>query len=150
MWLFDVTQLGCMRWCSYCTRSRRQGEFVKSSKHQQTVFHAYMRLQRQPVNMQLIILRSWFPPLSPCSYTHSFSFSHALRQYCTHARWWIDTFHLISQVYGRHGGIFDSKALMGHHFFVIRAIAGSEKESGEEIQDRLTKEFFETIEDYVA
>lgn len=54
------------------------------------------------------------------------------------------------KVYGRHGGIFDEKALMGHHFFVIRSIAGNDKESGEEIQDRLTKEFFETIEDYDA
>lgn len=52
------------------------------------------------------------------------------------------------QVYGRKGGIFDDKALMGHHFLVIRAIRGNEKESSEEIQDRLTSEFFETIEDW--
>lgn len=57
-----------------------------------------------------------------------------------------------AQVYGRQGKPFDEKALMGHHFFVIRAIggAGGNGARGEEIQDRLTKEFFETVEDFDA
>ena len=58
------------------------------------------------------------------------------------------TVHSKKQVYGRKGGKFDENTLMGHHFFVIRAIAGNEKEKSEEIQDRLTREFFETIEDW--
>lgn len=57
---------------------------------------------------------------------------------------------LHNQVYGRNGSTFDEKALMGHHFFVIRAIAGNERETSDAIQDRLTTEFFETIEEYDA
>jgi len=52
------------------------------------------------------------------------------------------------KVFGRKGGVFDGKALMGHHFFVIRAIAPTADESGEAIQDRLAKEYFETVEDW--
>lgn len=37
---------------------------------------------------------------------------------------------------------------MGHHFFVIRAIGDSGSETGSEAQDRLCKQYFETVEDW--
>lgn len=53
------------------------------------------------------------------------------------------------QVYGRHGGVFDAAALMGHHFYVIRAVSsGNDGERAEAVQDRLAKEYFETVEDW--
>lgn len=51
--------------------------------------------------------------------------------------------------YGKGGKVFDldgsGQDLMGHHFFVIRGIADQDGESGEEIQDRLAKQFFENV-----
>ena len=44
---------------------------------------------------------------------------------------------------GRSGREFEPQDLMGHHFFVVRAMEG-----GEEQQDKLAKEFFETCEEY--
>lgn len=52
------------------------------------------------------------------------------------------------QVYGRKGATFDAAALMGHHFFVIRAIGDRANETGSQAQERLTKEYFETVEDW--
>lgn len=37
---------------------------------------------------------------------------------------------------------------MGHHFFVIRGIGDTKDEPGQQAQDRLTKEFFETVEEW--
>jgi hypothetical protein len=39
---------------------------------------------------------------------------------------------------------------MGHHFCVIRAIAANSgtQESGEQVQDRLIKDYFDTVEDW--
>lgn len=83
LWLFDATQLGCMRWCSHCTRSRRQGELSKSFKHQQTGLRAYARLQFQSVYTRLTILRSSWPL---CSHTHSLILSPPSPiLHCTHA-----------------------------------------------------------------
>ena len=58
------------------------------------------------------------------------------------------SFDLLLKVYGRQGGIFDAKALMGHHFFVVRAVAPASGVSAEDIQDRLCKEYHETIEEW--
>lgn len=44
---------------------------------------------------------------------------------------------------GRGGKEFEPQDLMGHHFFVVRAIEG-----GEEAQDRIAKEFFDTCQEY--
>ncbi|GAA6021625.1 hypothetical protein JCM11491_001243 [Sporobolomyces phaffii] len=48
-----------------------------------------------------------------------------------------------AKVYGRSGKEFEPQDLMGHHFFVVRAMEG-----GSESQDRIAKEFFETCEEY--
>lgn len=55
-----------------------------------------------------------------------------------------------NQVYGRNGGEFDAAALMGHHFCVIRAVAANSgtQESSEQVQDRLVKDYFDTVEDW--
>ncbi|GAA5855269.1 hypothetical protein JCM8547_009010 [Rhodosporidiobolus lusitaniae] len=50
------------------------------------------------------------------------------------------------KVYGKGGKPFSPQDLMGHHFFVVRAI--SEENGGEEQQDRIAREFFETCEEY--
>lgn len=54
--------------------------------------------------------------------------------------------------YGRGGKLFDAdgsgRDLMGHHFFVIRGVAAGKGEESEEVQDRITKEFFETVEEW--
>lgn len=58
------------------------------------------------------------------------------------------------QVYGRKGGPFDAAALMGHHFFVIRAIGTSpdsssgSKNGGEQQQDALCAEYHATVADW--
>lgn len=39
---------------------------------------------------------------------------------------------------------------MGHHFFVIRAVAPNDSETKEQIQDRLCRDYHETLEDYDA
>lgn len=54
------------------------------------------------------------------------------------------------KVYGRNGGHFDAAALMGHHFCVIRAVAANSgtQESSEQVQDRLVKDYFDTVEDW--
>lgn len=46
---------------------------------------------------------------------------------------------------GRSGKAFEPQDLMGHHFFVVRAMEG-----GEASQDKIAKEFFETCEEYDA
>ncbi|GAA5847660.1 hypothetical protein JCM5353_006855 [Sporobolomyces roseus] len=48
-----------------------------------------------------------------------------------------------AKVYGRSGKEFEPQDLMGHHFFVMRAMEG-----GVDQQDKLAKEFFETCEEY--
>ncbi|GAA5987101.1 hypothetical protein JCM5350_003759 [Sporobolomyces pararoseus] len=50
-----------------------------------------------------------------------------------------------AKVYGRGGKEFEPQDLMGHHFFVVRAMEG-----GEEAQNKIAKEFFETCEEYDA
>ncbi|BGP47653.1 hypothetical protein JCM10450v2_003518 [Rhodotorula kratochvilovae] len=52
------------------------------------------------------------------------------------------------KVYGKGGAPFEPQDLMGHHFFVVRAIADTEGESGEEAQDRIAREFFAVAEEY--
>ncbi|GAA5905170.1 hypothetical protein JCM8208_000302 [Rhodotorula glutinis] len=52
------------------------------------------------------------------------------------------------KVYGKGGAPFAPQDLMGHHFFVVRAIADSEGETGEQAQDRIAKEFFAVAEEY--
>ncbi|GAA5905019.1 hypothetical protein JCM6882_002419 [Rhodosporidiobolus microsporus] len=47
------------------------------------------------------------------------------------------------KVYGKGGAPFAPQDLMGHHFFVVRAMEG-----GEAAQDKIAKEFFETCEEY--
>ncbi|GAA6043816.1 hypothetical protein JCM8097_002063 [Rhodosporidiobolus ruineniae] len=47
------------------------------------------------------------------------------------------------KVYGKSGAPFAPQDLMGHHFFVVRAM-----EDGEAAQDRIAREFFETCEEY--
>ena len=49
---------------------------------------------------------------------------------------------------GKGGAAFEPQDLMGHHFFVVRAIADSEGETGEQAQDRIAKEFFALAEEY--
>lgn len=49
---------------------------------------------------------------------------------------------------GKGGAPFQPQDLMGHHFFVVRAIADSEGETGEQAQDRIAKEFFALAEEY--
>ncbi|GAA5993013.1 hypothetical protein JCM11641_007924 [Rhodosporidiobolus odoratus] len=58
------------------------------------------------------------------------------------------------KVYGKSGTPFQPQDLMGHHFFVVRAIAdtvdekGEVVEKGEEGQDRIARRFFEVAEEY--
>ncbi|GAA6024060.1 hypothetical protein JCM10207_009294 [Rhodosporidiobolus poonsookiae] len=47
------------------------------------------------------------------------------------------------KVYGKGGAPFSPQDLMGHHFFVVRAMEG-----GEAAQDKIAKEFFETAEEW--
>jgi len=49
---------------------------------------------------------------------------------------------------GKGGAPFAPQDLMGHHFFVVRAIADSDGETGEQAQDRIAKEFFALAEEY--
>ncbi|GAA6061816.1 hypothetical protein JCM10212_001122 [Sporobolomyces blumeae] len=48
-----------------------------------------------------------------------------------------------AKVYGRSGKAFEPQDLMGHHFFVVRAMEG-----GEDAQDKIAREFFDTCEEY--
>lgn len=51
--------------------------------------------------------------------------------------------------YGRDGKPFDDGVdLMGHHFFVVRAIGDTETEKGGDAQDRIAKEFFSVVEQW--
>ncbi|GAA5880973.1 hypothetical protein JCM3774_001492 [Rhodotorula dairenensis] len=54
------------------------------------------------------------------------------------------------KVYGRGGKPWNPQDLMGHHFFVVRAIADAAdgSETGEQAQDRIAKEFFAAAEDW--
>ncbi|BGP15665.1 hypothetical protein JCM10213_006165 [Rhodosporidiobolus nylandii] len=58
------------------------------------------------------------------------------------------------KVYGKSGAPFQPQDLMGHHFFVVRAIGdtldaeGKVVETGEQAQDRIAKAFFEVAEEY--
>jgi myo-inositol-1(or 4)-monophosphatase len=53
---------------------------------------------------------------------------------------------------GRGGKPWKPQDLMGHHFFVVRAIADAAdgSETGEQAQDRIAKEFFAAAEDWDA
>ncbi|SCV67533.1 BQ2448_5144 [Microbotryum intermedium] len=51
-------------------------------------------------------------------------------------------------VFGRGGKEFEAHDLMGRHFFVVRAIGDSEKETGLEAQARIAAEFFEAAEEW--
>ncbi|KAK4705662.1 myo-inositol-1(or 4)-monophosphatase, partial [Phenoliferia sp. Uapishka_3] len=55
-----------------------------------------------------------------------------------------------AKVYGRGGKAWEDEDLMGHYFFVVRAIGDTSKESGEVAQDRIAKEFFGCAEDWDA
>lgn len=46
------------------------------------------------------------------------------------------------------GKAWTPQDLMGHHFFVVRAIPDSEGETGEEAQDRIAREFFQVAEEW--
>lgn len=52
--------------------------------------------------------------------------------------------------YGRDGKPFsdDGVDLMGHHFFVVRAIGDTETEKGSDAQDRIAKQFFSVVEQW--
>ncbi|KAM0787412.1 hypothetical protein ACM66B_003495 [Microbotryomycetes sp. NB124-2] len=52
-----------------------------------------------------------------------------------------------AKVYGKGGKPFEPQDLMGHHFFVVRAIGDHSEtgETGEQAQDRIAKQFFETV-----
>ncbi|GJN88918.1 hypothetical protein Rhopal_001889-T1 [Rhodotorula paludigena] len=52
------------------------------------------------------------------------------------------------KVYAKGGKAWTPQDLMGHHFFVVRAIADSEGETGEEAQDRIAREFFQVAEEW--
>ncbi|KAK4056002.1 hypothetical protein OIO90_002997 [Microbotryomycetes sp. JL221] len=52
-----------------------------------------------------------------------------------------------AKVFGKGGKPWQAQDLMGHHFFVVRAIGDNAQtgESGEEAQDRIAKQFFDTV-----
>ncbi|KAK4049020.1 hypothetical protein OIV83_004381 [Microbotryomycetes sp. JL201] len=52
-----------------------------------------------------------------------------------------------AKVYGKAGKAFEPQDLMGHHFFVVRAIGDNNEtgETGEQAQDRIAKQFFDTV-----
>lgn len=54
------------------------------------------------------------------------------------------------QIYGRKGAAWTHDALLGHHFFIIRGIADNKStgETGEDVQNRLAKDYFATVEDW--
>lgn len=55
-----------------------------------------------------------------------------------------------ARVYGRDGAVWkdDGSDLMGHHFFVVRAIGDTDSEKGSDAQDRIAKEFFSLAESW--
>ncbi|SGY16024.1 BQ5605_C012g06737 [Microbotryum silenes-dioicae] len=55
-----------------------------------------------------------------------------------------------AKVFGRGGKNFEAQDLMGHHFFVVRAIEDGEKETGPQAQARIAAEFFEAAEEWEA
>ncbi|GAA5890441.1 hypothetical protein JCM5296_005048 [Sporobolomyces johnsonii] len=53
-----------------------------------------------------------------------------------------------AKVFGKSGKPFLPQDLMGHHFFVVRAIGDTAGETGEQAQERIAKEFFATAEEW--
>ncbi|GAA99555.1 uncharacterized protein L969DRAFT_73647 [Mixia osmundae IAM 14324] len=53
-----------------------------------------------------------------------------------------------AKVYARNGKELQGDDLMGHHFLVVRAIAPTDSETSEQVQDRIVKEFMGAVTEY--